>query len=210
MIEPEMAFCDLRDDMDAGRGVPQAHLHARARALRRRPGVLQRADRQDACIDTLEHIVDSAVRAPDLHRSRSSILEQVRARRSSIPVEWGMDLQSEHERYLTEEHFKRPVILTDYPQGRSSRSTCARTTTARPCARWTCWCRKVGEIIGGSQREERLDVLEQRMAEQRPDRARTTGGISTCAATARCRTPASASASSASCSSSPAWPTSAT
>ena len=67
----------------------------------------------------------------------------------------------------------------------------------------------VGEIIGGSQREERLDVLEQRMKEQDLD-PEATGGISTCAATAPCRTPASAWAWSGRCSSSPAWPTSAT
>ena len=68
----------------------------------------------------------------------------------------------------------------------------------------------IGEIIGGSQREERLDVLDARMAEMRPRPRSTTGGTATCAATAPCRTPASASASSARSSTSPAWRTSAT
>ncbi len=69
---------------------------------------------------------------------------------------------------------------------------------------------RVGEIIGGSQREERLDVLEQRMNEQELRPRERTGGIWTCGATARCRTPASAWGWSERCSSSPAWPTSAT
>lgn len=82
-----------------------------------------------------------------------------------FPVEWGIDLQSEHERYLTEQHFKKPVILFDYPR------------TIKP---FYMYCNDdektvramdvlvpgVGEIIGGSQREHRLDVLESRMKEQ--------------------------------------------
>ena len=79
-----------------------------------------------------------------------------------FPVAWGNDLQSEHERYLTEQHFKRPVILYDYPRGikafymrlNDDGKTMAATDLLVP---------RLGEIIGGSQREERLDVLEQRI-----------------------------------------------
>jgi asparaginyl-tRNA synthetase len=81
-----------------------------------------------------------------------------------FPVEWGIDLQSEHERYLAEDLFKKPVIVTDYPTGikafymrlNDGGETVAAMDVLAP---------KVGEIIGGSQREERLDVLERRIQE---------------------------------------------
>src|SRR5262249_45204721 len=82
-----------------------------------------------------------------------------------FPVAWGKDLQSEHERYLTEQHFKQPVILYDYPRsikpfymkGNDDGNTVRAMDVLVP---------GVGEIIGGSQREDRLDVLEERMREQ--------------------------------------------
>ena len=81
-----------------------------------------------------------------------------------FPVEWGLDLQSEHERYLTEEFFQKPVILTDYPRkikafymrDNSDEKTVAAMDVLVP---------KIGEIIGGSQREERLDVIEKKIPE---------------------------------------------
>ena len=126
-----------------------------------------------------------------------------------FPVSWGIDLQSEHERFLTEKHFQSPVILYDYPQ--QIKPFYMRVNDDGKTVRaMDVLVPRVGEIIGGSQREERLDVLEQRMADQKLARRELTGGISTCAATARCRTPASDWGWSARCSSSPAWPTSAT
>ena len=82
----------------------------------------------------------------------------------NYPVSWGIDLQTEHERYLTEEHFKKPLFVTDYPKDikafymrmNDDNKTVAATDLLVP---------GIGEIIGGSQREERLDVLEARMAE---------------------------------------------
>jgi asparaginyl-tRNA synthetase len=82
-----------------------------------------------------------------------------------FPVGWGKDLQSEHERYLTEKHFKCPVILYDYP--RTLKPFYMRVNDDGKTVRaMDVLVPGVGEIIGGSQREERLDVLEQRMKEQ--------------------------------------------
>ena len=82
-----------------------------------------------------------------------------------FPVNWGVDLQAEHERYLTEKHFKKPVILCDYP--RTIKPFYMRLNDDEKTVRaMDVLVPKVGEIIGGSQREERLDVLEMRMGEQ--------------------------------------------
>jgi asparaginyl-tRNA synthetase len=80
------------------------------------------------------------------------------------PVSWGLDLQSEHERYLAEELFKKPVIVTDYPK--DIKAFYMRLNEDGKTVRaMDVLAPKIGEIIGGSQREERLDVLENRMAE---------------------------------------------
>jgi asparaginyl-tRNA synthetase len=80
------------------------------------------------------------------------------------PVEWGCDLQTEHERYLTEQHFKRPVFVTDYPK--EIKAFYMRLNDdGKTVAAADCLVPGIGEIIGGSQREERLDVLEKRMNE---------------------------------------------
>jgi asparaginyl-tRNA synthetase len=81
-----------------------------------------------------------------------------------FPVEWGTDLQSEHERYLTEEHFKQPVVLTDYPK--TIKAFYMRLNDdGRTVAAMDVLVPKIGEIIGGSQREERLEVLDRRLEE---------------------------------------------
>jgi asparaginyl-tRNA synthetase len=85
-----------------------------------------------------------------------------------FPVSWGHDLQAEHERYLTEQHCKSPVILHDYP--RTIKPFYMRLNDdGRTVRAMDVLVPKVGEIIGGSQREERLDVLEERMREQHLD-----------------------------------------
>src|SRR5262249_8701819 len=87
-----------------------------------------------------------------------------------FPVAWGSDLQSEHERYLTEKHFKKPVILYDYPRGIKA-FYMRLNDDAKTVRAMDVLVPRVGEIIGGSQREERLDVLEQRMREAHLDPA---------------------------------------
>jgi asparaginyl-tRNA synthetase len=114
-------------------------------------------------LETLEKII-----AADF--VRCSYTEAIDILKSSgkkfeFPVEWGVDLQAEHERYLTEEKFQKPTILFDYP--RTLKPFYMRVNDdGRTVRAMDILVPKVGEIIGGSQREERLEVLEQRMAEQ--------------------------------------------
>jgi asparaginyl-tRNA synthetase len=111
-------------------------------------------------IDTLEHIVDSSfqrityTKAMELLTSADCEWE--------YPPQWGNDLQTEHERYLAEQTFKKPLIITDYPE--TIKPFYMRLNDdGRTVAAMDVIVPKIGEIIGGAQREERLDVLEKRM-----------------------------------------------
>jgi len=162
MVEPEMAFFDLQDNM----ALAEAFLKRIFRdVLQRCPEDMeffkQRID--PTAIETLEKII-----AADF--VRCSYTEAIEILKSSgkkfeFPVEWGVDLQAEHERYLTEEKFQKPTILFDYP--RTLKPFYMRVNDDGKTVRaMDILVPKVGEIIGGSQREERLDVLEARMGEQ--------------------------------------------
>jgi len=161
MIEPEMAFCDLEGDMD----LAEAYIKHLFRApLERCPDDMAFFNRRvdPTAVETLEHIVGSGF-------ARLSYTEAVDILRRSgrsfqFPVEWGRDLQSEHERYLTEEHVKRPVIVHDYPKAIKP-FYMRLNDDERTVAAMDVLVPKVGEITGGSQREERLDVLLARMKE---------------------------------------------
>jgi asparaginyl-tRNA synthetase len=87
-----------------------------------------------------------------------------------FPVEWGIDLQSEHERYLAEQHCKKPVILTDYPSQIKS-FYMRENSDGKTVAAMDVLVPKIGELIGGSQREDRLDLLEKKIAENGLNRA---------------------------------------
>ncbi len=162
MVEPEMAFCDLAGDMDLAEAFLKRIFDD---VLQQCPEDMQffnqRIDK--TAIATLEAIVQSEfVRLP--YTEAVSILEQS-GETFEFPVQWGVDLQSEHERYLTEKKFQRPVVVYDYP--RSIKPFYMRVNDDGKTVRaMDVLVPKVGEIIGGSQREERLDVLQQRMAEQ--------------------------------------------
>jgi asparaginyl-tRNA synthetase len=165
MVEPEMAFFDLNDNM----ALAEAFLkRIFADVLQRCPEDMQFFnDRIDnTVLATLEAIVNTEF-------VRLSYTEAVRILESSgqafeYPVAWGNDLQAEHERYLTEQKFQRPVILYDYP--RTIKAFYMRANEdGRTVRAMDVLVPKVGEIIGGSQREERLDVLEQRLREQKLD-----------------------------------------
>jgi asparaginyl-tRNA synthetase len=123
---------------------------------------------EPTAISTLEGIVNSEfVRLP--YTEAVEILQKS-GQKFEFPVTWGIDLQSEHERYLTEKHFKKPVILFDYPRG--IKAFYMRLNDDDKTVRaMDVLVPRVGEIIGGSQREERLDVLEMRMSEQKLDPA---------------------------------------
>lgn len=159
MIEPEVAFADLSDDMDLAELFLK---HIFQSVLERCPDDMaffaQRIDK--TIIETLRHIIDSPFERLT-YTEAVSILEKS-GKSFEFPVSWGSDLQSEHERYLTEEHLRRPVILTDYPK--SIKAFYMRVNDDdKTVAAMDVLVPKIGEIIGGSQREERLDVLESRM-----------------------------------------------
>ncbi|HTM53685.1 MAG TPA: asparagine--tRNA ligase [Pirellulales bacterium] len=162
MVEPEMAFFELTDNMDlAERFLKRIFSDALSRS--REDMEFFNAQIDDTVLSTLEGIVTSQfVRLP--YTEAVEILEKC-GEKFDFPVHWGIDLQSEHERYLTEKHFKCPVILFDYP--RSLKPFYMRVNDDGKTVRaMDVLVPKVGEIIGGSQREERLDILTQRMAEQ--------------------------------------------
>jgi asparaginyl-tRNA synthetase len=121
---------------------------------------------EPTALETLEGIVDADfVRLP--YTEAVDILAKSGAT-FEFPVSWGHDLQAEHERYLTEQHFKKPVILFDYP--RTIKPFYMRVNNdGRTVRAMDILMPRVGEIIGGSQREERLDVMAERMREQTLD-----------------------------------------
>ncbi len=161
MVEPEMAFCELAGNMD----LAEAFLkEVFASVLERCPDDMAFFEKRiDASvIETLRHIIESPFERIR-YGEALEILERS-GRSFEFPVKWGVDLQSEHERYLAEEHFRRPVIVTDYPADIKAfymyLNDDERTVRAMDVL-----VPKVGEIIGGSQREHRLDVLKRRMAD---------------------------------------------
>ena len=162
MVEPEMAFHDLDDNMDLAEKFLK---HIFSTVLKECGEDMnffnERID--ETVIETLESIASCEfVRLT--YTEAVEILEKS-DQQFDYPVEWGADLQSEHERYLTEQHFSGPVILHDYP--RTIKPFYMRVNDDEKTVRaMDVLVPKVGEIIGGSQREERLDVLQQRMAEQ--------------------------------------------
>ena len=162
MVEPEMAFYDLNDNMDLAESFLKRIFRD---ALDQCPDDIEFFNKRidDTVLATLTGIVDQDfVRLP--YTDAIAVLEKS-GKKFEFPVSWGSDLQSEHERFLTEEHFKSPVILFDYP--RSIKPFYMRVNDDEKTVRaMDVLVPKVGEIIGGSQREERLDVLEARMKEQ--------------------------------------------
>ncbi len=162
MVEPEMAFFELSDNMDlAERFLKRIFGDVLAQCAEDMQFFNQRID--DTAIATLEQIVASQfVRLP--YEEAVEILKDS-GEKFEFPVGWGHDLQAEHERYLTEKRFKRPVILFDYP--RTIKPFYMRLNDDdRTVRAMDVLVPKVGEIIGGSQREERYQVLLDRMKEQ--------------------------------------------
>ncbi len=163
MIEPEMAFCNLDGNMD----LAEAFLkHIFKSVLEACPEDLeffnQRID--NTVLATAENIISSDF--PRITYTEAVSLLEKADRKFEFPVAWGLDLQSEHERYLAEELFKKPLIVTDYPS--AIKAFYMRQNDGEPDDRKTVRAMdilapKIGEIVGGSQREERLEPLEQRI-----------------------------------------------
>jgi len=162
MIEPEMAFADLADDADLAEDFVK---YVFAAVLARCPEDTQLFNKwvDKTLIDTLTHIAGSDFERVAYTEAIDILTKS--GRHWEYPVQWGEDLQTEHERYLTEETFKKPVILMDYPA--SIKPFYMRLSDdGRTVAAMDVLVPKIGEIIGGSQREERLDVLLERMRAQ--------------------------------------------
>ena len=164
MIEPEVAFADLNDDAD----LAEAFLKSIFRALleERADDMKFFAERIDKdCIARLEKFIDSSFERLE-YTDAVKALEGASARGKTFefPVSWGMDLQSEHERYLTEELLGRPAVVMNYP--RAIKAFYMRVNDdGRTVAAMDVLAPGIGEIIGGSQREERLEVLDERIKE---------------------------------------------
>jgi asparaginyl-tRNA synthetase len=162
MVEPEMAFFDLKDNMDLAEAfIKRIITDALTHCAEDMQFFQERIDKD--LLSRLEFVLKTPFKRVSY---TDAVLVLVRSDRTwEFPVAWGKDLQSEHERFLAEEHFKCPVILHDYP--RTLKPFYMRCnddgTTVRAM---DVLVPGVGEIIGGSQREERLEVLEQRMREQ--------------------------------------------
>lgn len=161
MIEPEISFADLADDMELAEDMLK---YVISYILQECPEEMQFFNQfiDKGILDRLNLIISSDF-GKITYTEAIEILEKC-GKKFDYPVKWGIDLQTEHERYITEEHFKKPVFVTDYPKEikafymrlNDDNKTVAAMDLLVP---------GVGEIIGGSQREERLDVLTSRMAE---------------------------------------------
>jgi asparaginyl-tRNA synthetase len=161
MIEPEIAFADLSDTMDVAEDMIKYILSA---VLEKAPEEMEFFNKfiDKGLIDRLTHVINS-----DFDRvtyTEAVELLQKSGEKFQYPVEWGIDLQTEHERYLTETIFKKPIFVTDYPKEikafymrlNEDEKTVAACDMLVP---------GIGEIIGGSQREERMDILKARIDE---------------------------------------------
>jgi asparaginyl-tRNA synthetase len=161
MIEPEIAFADLHDDADLAERFLKSIFRA---ALDERGDDLaffaERVDKD--CVKRLEAFVNAPFERMD-YTDAIARLEKSK-KKFEFPVSWGMDLQSEHERYLAEELVGRPVAVMNYPKGIKA-FYMRQNEDGRTVAAMDVLAPGIGEIIGGSQREERLEVLDARIAE---------------------------------------------
>ena len=162
MVEPEIAFADLNDDADLAEDFLKVLFKA---VLDERPDDMaffaQHIDKM--AIERLEGML----KAPFERMEYTEAIEILKKsnKKFEFPVEWGVDLASEHERFLAEEHVGRPIILMNYPKDIKA-FYMRLNDDERTVAAMDVLAPGIGEIIGGSQREERLDVLDMRMAEQ--------------------------------------------
>ena len=166
MIEPEIAFADLSDDATLAERLLKSALRT---LLDERQEDLAFFDEriEKGLVAKLEGIVSSEFVRMD-YTEAVAVLEQAREK-FEFPVKWGIDLQSEHERCLTEKHVKKPVIVMNYPK--DIKAFYMRVNDdGRTVAAMDVLAPGIGEIIGGSQREERLDVLDSRMAQLKIDK----------------------------------------
>jgi asparaginyl-tRNA synthetase len=161
MVEPEIAFADLEDDMDLAEAMLK---YVITYVMEKCPDELAMLNKfvDKGLIERLAHVANSDF-------ARVTYTEAIEILKNSgvdfeYQVEWGCDLQTEHERYLTEQHFGKPTFVTDYP-AEIKAFYMRLNDDGKTVAAADCLVPGIGEIVGGSQREERLDVLERRIEE---------------------------------------------
>ena len=159
MIEPEMAFADLEADKEYAENYLKFCVKY---ALEHCQEDLAFFDKfvENGLLSRLRHIVET----PFVHLSYTEAIDILKNanKKFEFPVEWGCDLQSEHERFLAEEQFKKPLILSDYP-AKIKAFYMRQNDDGKTVAAMDVLVPKIGEIIGGSQREERLDILGEKI-----------------------------------------------
>ena len=161
MIEPEVAFADLAANADLAEDFLK-YLFAAVLAERGDDMAFIAERVQKDAISRLEAFIQAPFERIDY--SDAIALLQKAGRKFEFPVEWGLDLQTEHERWLTEEHVGRPVVVMNYPEHIKA-FYMRLNDDGRTVAAMDVLAPGIGEIIGGAQREERLDVLDARMAQ---------------------------------------------
>ncbi len=179
MIEPEMAFYDLEDNMDLAEEFikyiikyaldnNREDLEFLAQRLAEEEKQLPQDKRSETgLIEKLEFVLHNNFERISYTEAIDILKESNHNKKKKFQYEitgWGMDLQSEHERYLVEKHFKKPVILSNYPAAIKA-FYMRQNDDGKTVAAMDILAPGIGEIVGGSQREERLDKLEQRMKE---------------------------------------------
>ncbi len=161
MIEPEIAFADLEDDMEMAEAMVKYIINY---VMENAPEEMEFFNKfiDTNLFDRLNNVINSEFGKVTYTEAVDTLLKS--GEKFEFPVKWGVDLQTEHERYLTEKVFKKPVFVIDYPK--EIKAFYMRVNEDnRTAAAMDLLVPGVGEIIGGSQREERLEVLEARMEE---------------------------------------------
>ncbi len=167
MIEPEMAFADLQDNMDLGEGLT-CHVIEHILSKCAEDMALFNKFVDTDLIQRLQSMLSKPF-ARVSYREGVDILQKC-GKKFEFPVSFGTDLQTEHERYLAEEHFKHPVIVYDYPKDIKA-FYMRLNDDGETVAAMDILVPRIGELVGGSQREERLPVLEKRITDMGQDLA---------------------------------------
>jgi asparaginyl-tRNA synthetase len=161
MIEPEIAFADLSADMELGEAMIKFIVRY---VMEQCPEEMEFFNQyiEKGLFDKLNNLLNNEF----AHVTYTEALEILKksGKKFEFPVEWGIDMQSEHERYLAEEHFKRPVFVTDYPKAIKA-FYMKLNEDGKTVRAMDLLAPGIGEIIGGSQREDNLEQLEARMKE---------------------------------------------
>ncbi len=161
MVEPEIAFADLKDDMQLAEDMLK---YVIGTVVQKCPQEMEFLDSfvDRGLLSRLQGLLDAEFAAVTYTEAVEILLNCGEA--FQYPVFWGCDLQTEHERYLTEKHFQKPVFVTDYPKEIKA-FYMRMNDDGKTVAAMDLLAPGIGEIIGGSQREERIGILEKRMAE---------------------------------------------